>query len=149
MAAEEGKAGAVHSVEIVPMLSDNYSYLLCCPQSGEAAAVDPVEPKKAIARAETLGFRITTVLTTHSHWDHAGGNEEIAKLIPGLQIIGGAGDNIPAATREVREGDVIKVGSLSVQTLETRKWSTWASLPATRIKFEFAANLYCFQLRTM
>jgi hypothetical protein len=31
----------------VPVLSDNYSYLLCDTKTGEAFAVDPAEPAKA------------------------------------------------------------------------------------------------------
>ena len=113
------QTGNVHHVEVVPMLSDNYSYLLWDPLTREGAAIDPVEPKKIIAKADEVGVRITHVLTTHGHWDHCGGNEEIAKLIPGIEIIGGVGDNIPAVTREVKEGDIISIGSLSVHTVET------------------------------
>lgn len=51
-----------------------------------AAVVDPVEPEKVIAKAKELNVKITTVLTTHSHWDHAGGNTKIASLIPGIKV---------------------------------------------------------------
>lgn len=47
----------------------------------EAAVVDPVQPDKCISAAKEHGVTITTVLTTHSHWDHAGGNDEIAKKV--------------------------------------------------------------------
>lgn len=36
-------------------------------QLGEAAAVDPAEPKKVLDAAKQAGVRITAVLTTHYH----------------------------------------------------------------------------------
>jgi hydroxyacylglutathione hydrolase len=65
------------------MHSDNYSYLLICEASGACAAVDPAEPSKALAAAEAAGVVISVVLTTHKHWDHAGGNVALAEAIPG------------------------------------------------------------------
>ena len=54
-------------VELVPVLSDNYAYLLIS-ASGEAAAVDPVEPSKVLAAAQKAGVDVKMVLTTHHHW---------------------------------------------------------------------------------
>ena len=51
----------------VPMLSDNYAYLLIA-EDGTTAAVDPVEPAKVISAAEKEGVKISSVLTTHHHW---------------------------------------------------------------------------------
>jgi len=66
-------------VDIVPALSDNYMYLLVDERTGVCAAVDPVEPLKLLQQpglqgltGTTEGLRLTTVLTTHHHWDHAG-----------------------------------------------------------------------------
>ncbi|KAK9916356.1 hypothetical protein WJX75_001731 [Coccomyxa subellipsoidea] len=100
------------------MLSDNYSYLLV-DRNGVTAAVDPVEPSKVIEAAKQEGLKISTVLTTHHHWDHAGGNEEISKLIPGIEIFGGEHDNVSAATRQVANNEDIRVGEVSIRCLET------------------------------
>lgn len=35
------------------------------------------------------GVTLTTVLTTHHHWDHAGGNEKLLQMKPGLRVYGG------------------------------------------------------------
>lgn len=51
----------------VPVLSDNYAYLLIA-KDGTTAAVDPVEPAKVISAAEKEGVKISSVLTTHHHW---------------------------------------------------------------------------------
>ena len=54
-------------VVTVPVLSDNYSYLLI-DQDGYTAAVDPVEPSKVLAAAQKEGVEVSTILTTHHHW---------------------------------------------------------------------------------
>ena len=51
----------------VPVLSDNYSYLLTA-NDGTTAAIDPAEPSKVITAAEREGLKISSVLTTHHHW---------------------------------------------------------------------------------
>ena len=72
-----------------------------------------------LAAAQKLGVNITTVLTTHNHWDHAGGNSKMLSLVPGLVVCGGRGDDAEAVTREVGKDDVISVGNLNVLVIET------------------------------
>ena len=50
----------------MPLLSDNYGYVIVDHVTKEAGIVDPVEPQKMIAAAEAQGARITCILTTHS-----------------------------------------------------------------------------------
>eukprot|EP00271_Cylindrocystis_brebissonii_P016368 TRINITY_DN3983_c0_g1_i1.p1 TRINITY_DN3983_c0_g1~~TRINITY_DN3983_c0_g1_i1.p1 ORF type:complete len:258 (+),score=79.20 TRINITY_DN3983_c0_g1_i1:208-981(+) len=88
----------------VPVLSDNYAYLLVDEASGSAAAVDPVEPEKVLAAAQAAAVRITKVLTTHKHWDHAGGNEGMKRLLPGIEVLGGALDHVAGGTTAVQDG---------------------------------------------
>ncbi|TYZ59028.1 hypothetical protein PybrP1_005253 [[Pythium] brassicae (nom. inval.)] len=117
-------------VALVPVLGDNYAYLLIDTANRVAAAIDPVEPEKVLARAKELGVAITTILTTHSHWDHAGGNgvmKELAEqhlLASGgdshsVPVVGGKGDDVQDATLEVEHGDVVRVGALQVRVFQT------------------------------
>ncbi len=50
--------------------------------------------------------------------DHAGGNEELAKLVPGLSVYGGD-DRIGALNKKVGHGDKLKVGNLEFECLFT------------------------------
>ena len=102
----------------VPVLQDNYSYLIIPENEGIAGVVDCVEVDPVLAAAEDLGVRITTVLSTHHHWDHVGGNEEIASRL-GVRIFGNADDaeRIPAITDGVREGDQVPLGTLRAEVL--------------------------------
>lgn len=106
-------------VEVVPILEDNYAYLLIDEKTKTCAAVDPSEPEKVIKAAKEHGVQITHVLTTHSHWDHAGGNDRMAAHDQSIKIIGGAGDGAEGVTEEVKQGDVVEVGSLKVHVLST------------------------------
>jgi hydroxyacylglutathione hydrolase len=96
------------------VLDDNYSYLLVDPNSNLAAAVDPVEPLKVLQVVKEQGLELAMVLTTHFHGDHAGGNKEMAKMYPGIEIVGGVGDNVAACTREVCDFDIIELGNTQI-----------------------------------
>ncbi|XP_076312153.1 hydroxyacylglutathione hydrolase tenzing norgay [Tachypleus tridentatus] len=105
-------------VHLLPALSDNYMYLLVDDATKEAAVVDPVEPEKVTAAVNKEGVKLTTVLTTHHHWDHAGGNEKLVQAVPGLTVFGGD-RRIGALTHSVKHGDEFKMGSLQIRCLST------------------------------
>nr|BAG61813.1 unnamed protein product [Homo sapiens] len=102
-------------VEVLPALTDNYMYLVIDDETKEAAIVDPVQPQKVVDAARKHGVKLTTVLTTHHHWDHAGGNE---KLVSGLKVYGGD-DRIGALTHKITHLSTLQVGSLNVKCLAT------------------------------
>jgi len=89
--------------------SDNYSYLLIDEKLNIAAAVDPAQPEKVLFAAKEQGVQITTVLTTHHHWDHADGNPGMIQEIPNLRVYGGS-SKVKAITDIVKSGDIIKLG---------------------------------------
>jgi len=105
-------------VKILPALSDNYMYLLVDNKTNQAAIVDPVEPDTVMRAVEEEGVELTTVLTTHHHWDHAGGNKEIVKRMPGLNVLGGD-DRIDGLTKHVKHGDQFKMGDVEISCLFT------------------------------
>jgi hydroxyacylglutathione hydrolase len=96
----------------VPCLKDNYAYLLRCPQSGAAAALDPSEAAPVLEAARGQGWRLTHILNTHHHWDHVGGNEAI-KQATGARVIGPEPDRdrIPALDETVAEGRPFLLGA--------------------------------------
>uniref|UniRef100_A0ACD5XKJ7 Uncharacterized protein n=2 Tax=Avena sativa TaxID=4498 RepID=A0ACD5XKJ7_AVESA len=99
-------------MKIVPVacLEDNYAYLIIDETTKAAAAVDPVEPEKVLAAASEVGAYIDCVLTTHHHWDHAGGNEKMRLLVPGIKVYGGSLDNVKGCTDQVENGTKLSVG---------------------------------------
>ena len=98
------------TVSAVPVLSDNYVWLIHDSESGEAAAVDPSVADPVLAAAEAQGLRITQVLNTHWHPDHTGGNDAIRNAT-GCAITGPAeAERVSRMDRIVSEGDRIRVG---------------------------------------
>ena len=63
----------------IPVLSDNYAYLIIDEPSNEAAVVDLSEAKPVAKVVQREGVTLTTVINTHHHWDHVGGNKELVK----------------------------------------------------------------------
>lgn len=98
------------SVSAVPVLSDNYVWLIHDAKSGETAAVDPSVADPVLSAAEAQGLRITQVLNTHWHPDHTGGNDAIRDAT-GCTITGPAeAERVSKMDRIVSEGDRIQVG---------------------------------------
>ncbi|XP_009146800.2 hydroxyacylglutathione hydrolase cytoplasmic [Brassica rapa] len=104
----------------VPCLEDNYSYLIIDESTGDAAVVDPVEPEKVIKSAEQHSANIKFVLTTHHHWDHAGGNEKMKQLVSGIKVYGGSLDKVKGCTDAVDNGDTLSLGqNINILALHT------------------------------
>jgi glyoxylase-like metal-dependent hydrolase (beta-lactamase superfamily II) len=77
--------GVNMEITVLPLNSDNYGYILRRPGSSEAAVVDvSSQPDLILDTAAAMGVHINTVLTTHKHWDHAGGNKVMLERIPGV-----------------------------------------------------------------
>lgn len=105
-------------IKVIPALDDNYMYLIIDESSKDAAVVDPVEPEKILKVVSDEGVNLTSVLTTHYHWDHAGGNEELVQLKSGLKVYGGD-VNTAALTKQVDHKEEVNIGSLHVSCLLT------------------------------
>ncbi len=99
----------------------NYNYLIACPDSGQALAIDPLDAEKCLNTAKVKGRQITQVLNTHEHHDHVGGNAAVVAAT-GAQVIAHhkAAGKIGGVDRGVGAGDVIRVGRhIELQCLDT------------------------------
>lgn len=98
----------------------NFNYLIACPQSGEAIAIDPLDHEKCLSLARDKGWEITQVVNTHEHLDHIGGNQKVVAAT-GAKILAhaGASDAIADMDRGLVAGDTIKCGSVELQVLDT------------------------------
>ena len=95
----------------IPVLSDNFVYLVRESQSGAVAVVDPAVAAPVLEEASRLGWKITHILNTHHHPDHVGGNMEI-KNATGCVVVGPAHDpdRIPGMDIQVKDGDIYDFG---------------------------------------
>lgn len=99
----------------------NFNYLIACPDTGEALAVDPLDHDKCLAAATAAGWTITQILNTHEHRDHTGGNDALVAAT-GAKILAhrNAKDTIENIARGLSAGDVIKVGKrVELEVLDT------------------------------
>ena len=99
----------------------NFNYLIACPETGEALAIDPLDFRKCLAVATARGWTVKQILNTHEHGDHTGGNKGMVAAT-GANIIAheNAKGRIPNLDRGVGAGDVIKVGAtVDLECLDT------------------------------
>jgi hydroxyacylglutathione hydrolase len=99
----------------------NFNYLIACPETGDALAIDPLDHQKCLSAAKDKGWNITQVVNTHEHGDHTGGNKQViaatgAKLLAHANAKG----TIPGIDRSLGTGDIIKVGkTVELESLDT------------------------------
>jgi hydroxyacylglutathione hydrolase len=99
----------------------NFHYLIACPETGEALAVDPLEWRRCLDAAHARGFTITQILNTHEHRDHTGGNAGLVAET-GARVLAhaGAASRIGGVDVGLARGDVIRVGrSVELECLDT------------------------------
>jgi hydroxyacylglutathione hydrolase len=99
----------------------NFNYLIVCPETGEALAIDPLDHEKCLARARANGWEITQILNTHEHHDHIGGNAAMVAAT-GAKVIAHANakDRIAEMDRGLNAGDIVRVGkSVELVALDT------------------------------
>ena len=93
----------------VPVLNDNYVWLIHDPDSGETAAVDPSVAEPVLAAAAARGWRLTQVLNTHWHPDHTGGNAGIQSGTGAPITAPAEAERVSKVDRIVGEGDRVRV----------------------------------------
>ena len=103
----------------IPVLNDNYIYLIHDPESGDTAAVDPAVAEPVLAQLKLNNWQLSHIFNTHHHSDHIGGNRMLKKQTA-CQIIGSAADwqRIPEIDQGVAEGDRLQLGKHSIEVIE-------------------------------
>jgi hydroxyacylglutathione hydrolase len=99
----------------------NFNYLVACPETGEALAIDPLDHRKCLDFARQQGWQITQIVNTHEHGDHTGGNRKVVEAT-GAKVLAhhGAGSSIPEMSRGLGAGDLVKVGrTVELEALDT------------------------------
>ncbi|MFZ1478339.1 MAG: hydroxyacylglutathione hydrolase [Sphingorhabdus sp.] len=123
----------------IPVLSDNYVWLVHEPVSGETMAVDPAIAEPVLEEAKARGWTITQIWNTHWHPDHTGGNAAI-KEATGCTITGPAAEaeRIPTLDRMVAEGDTVMLGAAEARVIDVPAHT------AGHIAFHFADDQAAF-----
>ncbi len=101
-------------------LSSTYTYLIGCPDSGQALLIDPVivTMQRDLAEIARLGLRLAYTLDTHIHADHITAALDLKKQT-GSKIAAPACDRLPCVDVGVEEGRPFQVGGIVLQPLHT------------------------------
>jgi len=97
----------------VPVLADNYVWILERQGSGRVAVVDPGDAEPVLAAIERRDLEISTILLTHHHGDHVGGVAELSRRFQPA-VVGPLRERIDGVTRSATEGDRIELDDLEV-----------------------------------
>lgn len=104
-------------VSLLPVLNDNYIFVLHGEGPGPAAVVDPAVAEPVIAWLEARGLELVAVLHTHHHHDHIGGTPALLQRWPAARVIASAADRerIPFQSEPVGDGDQVELLGRCVQ----------------------------------
>ncbi|MGH8548032.1 MAG: hydroxyacylglutathione hydrolase [Methylococcales bacterium] len=102
----------------IPVLQDNYVYLIHESESSKTAVVDPAVAGPVLDRLRERGWRLDFILNTHHHGDHVGGNLEL-KRNSGCRIAGSRSDRarIPGIDILLDEGDLFHLGFAEAEVI--------------------------------
>lgn len=106
--------------------SDNIGYILHEPSTKSLIGIDfgEYEKSKVIVDKleEQLQSRLRYIFTTHSHWDHSGGNQNWKdERGDELAIVGGntQGDKIPSCNKFMNDLETFTIGDLCIACMHT------------------------------
>ena len=107
-------------VELVPILDDNYVFMIRNHEDRSLIIVDPGDVDPCINYIKSNDLNLSAILITHHHPDHIGGIPALKKIYIGLPISAPEKNRtqITGATGYVNHGDQIQVGSFKFEVLE-------------------------------
>ncbi len=103
----------------VPKSDSNYSYAVCCSETGKCAVIDPLSPGEIIDYIASKGMSAEVIVNTHSHPDHIAGNDSAAKATGAPVVSHALAAEKTGARQTVGEGGGIAFGNLSFSVMHT------------------------------
>jgi hydroxyacylglutathione hydrolase len=103
----------------LPVLNDNYIFLLHDSQRNIAAVVDPAVAEPVLQKLADLKAKLVAIFNTHHHGDHVGGNQTLLRHFPETVVYASAADRgrIPGQQVFLTEGDRVSFGTLAAEVL--------------------------------
>jgi len=100
--------------------SSTYTYLLSCPETGQAALIDPVldTVERDLKVLKELGLELSHTIETHVHADHLTGARRL-KQLTGCSIAYPGVEKPECADIGLREGETFRLGRLELHPLFT------------------------------
>ena len=104
----------------IPLLSDNYSYIIRDKNTNITGCIDPSVAKDIVNVLQNRGIDLNFILNTHHHQDHVGGNLEL-KEIYNCKIIGCSDDQnrIPGIDIKLKDSEEFNIGESVFKVIDT------------------------------
>ena len=104
----------------IPILSDNYSYLIIDKSKRSCSAIDPASPEEIMPYLEKNKLYLKNILNTHYHSDHTGGNLELKKKYK-CKVFGPEKEKnqIPGIDIVLKENDTVELEDYKAKIIET------------------------------
>ncbi|MDB2414620.1 hydroxyacylglutathione hydrolase [Rickettsiales bacterium] len=102
----------------IPVLTDNYIYLIHEEDKNITAVIDPAEAKPVLEELKNQGWNLDYILNTHHHYDHIGGNKQL-KSETGCKVVGFANDahRITGIDIKLNDGDNFDIGNSTAKVM--------------------------------
>jgi len=106
-------------VHQLPVLQDNYIYIIQDRHSPVVCVVDPALAEPVIEACTQLNITPTHILNTHHHWDHTDGNQQLVQTYE-CTVVGNQDDasRIPYIKQTIAANSNFTLGKLHMQSLE-------------------------------
>ena len=106
-------------VEQIPVMADNYIYILLDKDTKQTACVDPGVTNEVESFFEKKKIKLDFILNTHHHLDHIGGNLKLKQKY-NCKIVGNKhdSDRIPGIDIFLEEGDTFSLGNSKCSVIE-------------------------------
>ncbi len=126
-------------VHTLPVLQDNYVFVLHDPDRSAVAVVDPAIAPPVLAKIKELGAKLVAIFNTHHHYDHVGGNRDLLAVYPDAVVYGGAEDRgrIPGQSVFLRQGDRVEFAGVEAEILFVPGHTRG------HIAYHFPGHLFC------
>ena len=104
----------------IPLLSDNYSYIIIDKNTNITGCIDPSVAKDIVNVLQNRGMDLNFILNTHHHQDHVGGNQELKEIYK-CKIIGSYDDQnrIPGIDIKLKNSEEFDMGESVFKVIDT------------------------------
>ena len=102
----------------LPVLQDNYIYVIRDKDTQKTAVVDPALSEPVNLFLKEKNWKLDFIFSTHHHWDHTGGNLKLKRKWD-CRILGFTEDahRIPGIDQHLQEGEEFTFGKLPCRVL--------------------------------
>lgn len=100
----------------LPVLRDNFIYLLLPDGVQSAWVVDPADSAAVVQACNKYGRNPSHIFNTHHHWDHTDGNNALVSRFH-CDVLAMAGGKAPCLTHGLHHGDNKQLNGLNIQVI--------------------------------